>query len=195
MTQQGNLLSADGEVYYFPGFFAPKDADRYLAALAGQTPWKQEPIRLFGKLVMQPRLTALYGDADTGYGYSGIEMTALPWTPVMSELRAAVEAASAETFNVVLLNYYRSGQDSMGWHRDNEKELGPRPFIASISLGAPRRFLLRRYGTKSNQVEVLLEHGSLLVMKGNTQHYWEHSLPKTARDPGGRINLTFRRKL
>lgn len=192
MTAISNKLPANGEVYYFPGFFAPADADRFFSDLRKDTPWKQEPIRIFGKEVMQPRLTALYGSAEKTYGYSGIVMQALPWTGALQEIREVVEPAVDAVFDIALLNLYRDGKDSMGWHRDNEKELGPEPLIASLSFGVTRRFLLRPYRLQGETLSFDLEHGSLLIMKGASQRCWEHSLPKTNRDIGPRINITFR---
>lgn len=192
MTAINNRLPANGEAYYFPGFFAPVDADRIFSALRTETPWKQEPVRIFGREIMQPRLTALYGFAEKTYSYSGIVMNALPWTETLLAIRGLLGPALDTNFDVALLNFYRDGNDGMGWHRDNEKELGPEPLIASLSFGATRRFLLRPYKAEGAPVSLLLEHGSLLVMKGASQQCWEHSLPKTGRNTGPRINVTFR---
>lgn len=141
---------------------------------------------------MQPRLTALYGDADKSYGYSGIVMQPNVWTRELKEIKLAVEKKSGHTFSVALLNLYRDGNDSMGWHRDNEKELGKDPVIASVNFGAKRRFQLREYITKSNLRNLDLTQGSLLVMQGESQHHWEHRVPKTSRFTEPRINITFR---
>lgn len=154
--------------------------------------WKHEPIWMFGKKVMQPRLTAWYGDAGKAYRYSGILMTPFPWTSSLLEIKAKVEELTGEKFNSALLNLYRNGADSMGWHRDNEPELGINPVIASVSLGAARRFLLREYQDKKSKTEILLEDGSLLIMKGESQTHWEHSIPKTTKCMAPRINITFR---
>src|SRR5262249_13523909 len=137
-----------------------------------------------------------YGDRGASYVYSGLRNEPQPWTPALSELRAGVEASAAHTFNSVLLNYYRDGNDSMGWHRDNEPELGPRPLIASVTLGATRRFRFREVrpavagNRKTHEIE--LTHGSLLVMRGETQSAWEHGIPKVRDLTDPRINLTFR---
>jgi alkylated DNA repair dioxygenase AlkB len=144
---------------------------------------------------LQPRLTAWYGDATARYSYSGLDLTPQPWTPALLALRTQVEQATGVTFNSVLLNLYRTGQDSMGWHADDEPELGPEPVIASISLGATRRFRLRpRHSQQLPHAPLGLDlpSGSLLVMRGTTQQHWQHAVPKTARPVGPRLNLTFR---
>ena len=148
---------------------------------------------MFGKQILQPRLTALYGDPKVRYGYSGIAMEALPFTEVLEKIKVRLQEFTNQEFTHVLCNFYRDGQDSMGWHRDNEPELGPEPLIASVSLGAVRRFVLRNREHPERKHVLELPHGSLLVMGGATQRDWEHSLPKSARVQGARINLTFRR--
>lgn len=184
------------DVRLAPHFLAPAEAAALLTELTDNVPWRHEPIKLFGKEVMQPRLTAWYGDAGASYRYSGLQLEPLPWLPVLQELRQRVEAAAGTSFNSVLLNLYRHGQDSMGWHADDEPELGPEPVIASLSLGATRRFRLRpRPGAAFTHAPAGLElsSGSLLLMRGPTQHHWQHAVPKTARPTGPRLNLTFRR--
>ncbi len=187
-----NLLPFDGEVQFMPEFFNQAECSNYLHHLKTVIQWKQEPIFLFGKQIMQPRLTAYCGDKDRPYGYSGITMETQPWYPFMQEIRAKVESAASLKFNGVLLNYYRHGQDSMGWHRDNEKELGVNPVIASVSFGAERNFQFRHYTNKKELRSIVLNNGSLLLMKGATNHHWEHQLPKSKKINGERINLTFR---
>jgi alkylated DNA repair dioxygenase AlkB len=149
---------------------------------------------MFGKEVPQPRLTAWYGDPAAQYTYSGLTWEPRPWTPTLLDLRRRLEAATDARFNSVLLNYYRDGRDSMGWHADNEPELGAAPAIASLSLGASRRFRLRPYrgGLTHPSFSLDLPTGSLLLMRGPTQQHWQHELPKTARPVGPRLNLTFR---
>jgi len=147
---------------------------------------------MFGKTVLQPRLTAWYGDAGKSYTYSGATMHPLSWLPVLESIRNRIAAVCSVHFTGALLNLYRDGQDSMGWHRDNEKELGPNPIIGSVSLGAARDFLFRHYYDKTEKLTVPLLDGSLLLMQGVTQHYWEHSLPKRKGVTGMRINITFR---
>lgn len=160
--------------------------------------WKQETIRIAGKEYLQPRLSAWYGDRGAAYKYSGLSLEPLAWTPALAKLRGEVEAEVGSRFNSALLNLYRNGQDSMGLHADNERELGANPVIASVSLGAARRFILK-YATKDvgkgaavDPVEILLEHGSLLLMEGTTKHHWKHYVPKERGVLRPRINLTFR---
>ncbi|MFD2784237.1 alpha-ketoglutarate-dependent dioxygenase AlkB family protein [Hymenobacter rubripertinctus] len=174
-------------------FLAPAAAAALLAHLTCDVPWQQQPIRLFGKQVMQPRLTAWYGDPAATYQYSGLRLEPLPWTAPLLQLRRRVEAAAGTRFNSVLLNLYRSGQDSMGYHADDEPELGSAPVIASLTLGATRTFRLKpRPGVAAEALSLPLTSGSLLLMRGPTQQNWLHALPKTARPVGPRLNLTFR---
>jgi alkylated DNA repair dioxygenase AlkB len=188
-----NLLPFLGTVCYYPHFFNKELSDFYSKKLIHEIEWKQEPIWLFGKKVMQPRLTALYGNPEISYGYSGIEMKSNDWVDFLREIKESLEKIAQIDFTHALLNYYRDGQDSMGWHRDNEKVLGVNPTIASVSFGAQRKFQFRLYADKSLKREIILEHGSLLLMTGETQHHWEHQLPKTRLVKGGRVNLTFRK--
>ena len=157
-----------------------------------ETNWQQDDIRVFGKVYQQPRLTALYGEAGKPYSYSGITMQPTPFTPLLLAIKKQVELASQAHFSTVLLNLYRDGRDSNGWHSDDEKELGEQPLIASVSLGTMRRFKLQHKENKELKHAINLEHGSLLVMAGKTQHCWKHQIPKTAKAVGPRINLTFR---
>ncbi|GAA4017100.1 alpha-ketoglutarate-dependent dioxygenase AlkB [Hymenobacter fastidiosus] len=183
------------EVLLDPDFLPPAAAESLLAELTATIPWRQEPIRIFGKEILQPRLTAWHGDPTAHYSYSGLALTPQPWTPALQQLREQVQAATGSRFNSVLLNLYRTGQDSMGWHADNEPELGPGPTIASVSLGAPRRFRLRPRQPQEvlhAPVSIQLAAGSLLVMRGPTQQHWLHAVPKTAVATGPRLNLTFR---
>jgi alkylated DNA repair dioxygenase AlkB len=187
-----NLLPHDGEVFFFFPFFSARESDSLLQDLLTSINWKQEPVKIFGKPVMQPRLTAWYGDTGKVYSYSGITMQPLPWTNSLQFIKTAIEKKTDAVFNSALLNYYRDGKDSMGWHRDNEKELGTNPVIASVSFGASRIFKLRYYTDKTVSRSIELSPGSLLLMKGPTQHYWEHQVAKTAKPVGARINITFR---
>jgi alkylated DNA repair dioxygenase AlkB len=184
----------DAEVLLDPHFLPPSVAAALMQELINTIPWRQEPIKLFGKEIMQPRLTAWHGDPTAHYHYSGLSLEPQPWTPALQGLRQQVSAAIGAEFNSVLLNLYRTGQDSMGWHADNEPELGPNPVIASVSLGATRRFRLRPSTGTSAYAPVGLDlpPGSLLVMRGPTQAHWHHALPKTSRAVGARLNLTFR---
>lgn len=183
----------EGELSLYADFLMLPEADRAFGRLQAETPWRQESITLFGKRYRQPRLSAWYGDMGKTYCYSGLLLHPLPWTETLISLKTQVEARVGAPFNSVLVNYYRDGQDSMGWHSDDEPELGSHPVIASLSLGASRRFCLRhRSRSELAKVELWLSHGSLLVMAGATQHYWQHAVPKTMKAIGPRINLTFR---
>lgn len=148
---------------------------------------------MFGRQVAIPRLQAWYGDPNCTYRYSGLQLNPLPWTPDLLQLKARVEKLCQHTFNSVLLNLYRTGSDSNGWHSDDEKELGEQPVIASLSLGETRRFRLRhKYDKDIAPINLNLSSGSLLCMSGHSQSCWQHCIPKTARTVGPRINLTFR---
>lgn len=187
-----NVLPKDGEALYYPRFFSKKDADRLFKALYEQTLWQQDQILMFGKKINQPRLTAWYGDTDKTYCYSGIKMYPHDWTPDLLEIKNKIEEVSKVHFTSVLLNLYRDGQDSMAWHCDDEPELGQNPVIGSVSFGAVRSFKLRHLSEKSLLSKLELTHGSLVLMRGETQHRWEHCVPKTAKNLGPRVNLTFR---
>jgi alkylated DNA repair dioxygenase AlkB len=181
---------ADGGVLIWrPHFFTPAEADELFARLKENVAWKQERGR-FGRPF--PRLTALYGDPGVVYRYSGVTYPAAPWTEELAHIRRRVEQAASAPFNSVLLNRYRDGSDSMGFHADDEPELGRNPIVPSVSLGAPRRFLLRHNAGRQT-LELCLTHGSLLVMAGTLQHHWQHALPKVTDKVAERINLTFRR--
>jgi alkylated DNA repair dioxygenase AlkB len=182
----------DAEIVYYPHFFDVMQSDLLFQELLQTIPWQQDDIKVFGKVHAQPRLTALYGNDGKSYSYSNIKMQPHSWNPILHELKQKVEAVSATDFTTVLLNLYRDGKDSNGWHADNEKELGINPVIASLSFGAERYFHLQHNTDKNQKIKILLEHGSLLVMKGTTQHFWKHQIPKTAKPIGSRINLTFR---
>jgi alkylated DNA repair dioxygenase AlkB len=191
--------SPGGAAVWLDAAFLPvADADRLFAALLGEVPWAQRTIRLFGREVLQPRLLAWMGDPGVTYTYSRSTLPPEPWTPAVREIRARVAAAAAARGwswrpNGVLLNRYRDGRDAMGWHADDEPELGPAPTIASVSLGQTRRFSLRRRDDHRARVDVPLTHGSLLWMTGPTQERYQHALPRTAKPRDERINLTFRR--
>jgi alkylated DNA repair dioxygenase AlkB len=182
----------DAEIVYHPGFFDLNRADELYNQLKKEIPWQQDTITVFGKTYLQPRLTALFGNEGKPYAYSNIVMQPHPWTPLLVFIKEKIEEVCGEQFTTVLLNYYRDGNDSNGWHADNEKELGRNPVIASVSFGAARAFHLQHNTIKTQKLKITLEHGSLLVMKGTTQHYWKHQIPKTAKPIGSRINLTFR---
>ena len=184
----------DAEVFYYPNFLPNARADLTLRQLIECTPWRSEDIVVWGKKFAQPRLIAWYGDEDNHYTYSGIKLTPLAWSPLLLELKSLVESKVGASFNSVLINYYRNHRDSMGFHSDDEAELGAQPVIASLSLGEQRSFILKHKTDKSiKPVCLKLSSGSLLVMKGDTQKYWRHGINKEANPCGPRVNLTFRR--
>ncbi|WP_144137614.1 alpha-ketoglutarate-dependent dioxygenase AlkB family protein [Paraburkholderia sp. BCC1884] len=179
------------EVDWYPDWLAPDAAAQALTQLIDEVAWRQDMMGTPAGRVPLPRLTAWQGEPDAVYVYSGIRNLPQPWTPAVAELRAAAQAICGTGFNSVLINRYRSGTDSMGWHADREPELGAKPLIASVSLGVARTFDLRH--NKSGVVQSFsLKGGSLLVMKGETQSQWRHRIPKEPRVAGERINLTFR---
>jgi alkylated DNA repair dioxygenase AlkB len=174
--------------------FSAEDAGRLFSALRSEIHWEEKQIRLFGKTIVSPRLSAWYGEPGTRYRYSGLSLEATGWTPALEEVRARVEALAAVSFNAVLCNLYRDERDSMGLHADAEPELGPEPVIASVSLGAVRRFTMRPRRPRDGKAFTLeLPSGSVLVLSGPTQAHWRHGVPKEAAPSGERINLTFRR--
>jgi alkylated DNA repair dioxygenase AlkB len=184
----------DAEVYYLPQLPLDRSPDAVMRHLTEEVPWRAEEITMFGIKMRQPRLTAWYGDPGCVYAYSGIRLEPLPWSATLRDVKARIEAAAAETFNSVLLNCYRDERDSVGFHSDDEPELGPRPAIASLSLGAERVFVMKHRTVKNlPSVRLRLASGSLLLMKGDTQHNWRHGVPKQTRPCGPRVNLTFRR--
>ncbi|WP_395057255.1 alpha-ketoglutarate-dependent dioxygenase AlkB family protein [Flavobacterium sp.] len=182
---------ADAEIEYYPDFFSLAKANELFLKLQQEIPWQQDSITVFGKKHAQPRLTALFGNEGKPYGYSNIVMQPHPWTPLIVFIKEEIEQICNENFTTVLLNNYRNGQDSNGWHADNEKELGRNPIIASVSFGAERVFQLKHNKLELKQ-NIVLQHGSLLIMKGSTQHFWKHQIPKTKKEIDPRINLTFR---
>lgn len=178
-----------------PHWLPAAEADALFAALRAGLPWEVHRIRLFGREVASPRLSCWIGDPGAAYTYSGTRFEPRPWPAPLAPLRARLAAELGVAFNSVLANLYRDGRDRMGWHADDEPALGPAPVIASLSLGAARRFALRSRREPALRRELVLPHGSLLVMAGATQRAWKHALPATARPVGPRINLTFRRIL
>lgn len=164
-----------------------------LKQLIEETPWRLEHVTLWGKTYPQPRLVAWYGDDDVTYSYSGISLTALSWTPELLKLKGKAEELCGSSFNSVLLNYYRDHRDSMGFHADDEPELGLLPTIASVSLGEVRQFVLKhKHRQNTDDIKLPLPSGSLLLMKGPTQANWKHGVPKESKPCGPRVNLTFR---
>ncbi|WP_058833887.1 alpha-ketoglutarate-dependent dioxygenase AlkB family protein [Luteimonas abyssi] len=185
-------LELPGADLRFDSAWLPRpEADAVFEALHAGLAWETHRIHLFGRQVDSPRRSVWVGDPDAHYRYSGAGFAPRPWTPVLRALGDRLETAIGTRFNSVLANLYRDGRDGMGWHSDDEPELGTQPVIASVSLGAPRRFVLKaRVGDERLALE--LPPGSLLVMGGDTQRHYRHALPKTARPVGPRINLTYR---
>ncbi len=183
----------DATLRFQHDFYAPDFCRQAMAGLTDQTTWRHEKIVLFGKQHWQPRLVAAHGDPGTAYRYSGLTLPMHDWTPLLSQIREAVEQAAGRRFNSVLLNFYRDQQDSMGWHSDDESELGPSPVIASVSFGATRAFRLKHKTRRDLRTMTLgLTNGSLLLMEGTTQQFWKHAVEKSRIATGARINLTFR---
>lgn len=202
----------DGQLCYAPHWFSPTISAAWLNyCLTGQVStqlmsqadeqnqlsiapiqWHQDTIKLYGKQHLVPRLTAWYGDEGAVYAYSGLTLHPHPWNKPLLHLREQLKPLCDHSFNSVLLNCYRSGQDHMGWHRDNQPMLGTNPTIASVSFGATRRFLLRRYDDPHQKFELTLSDGSVLVMSGTLQHHWQHRVPKETKVLESRVNLTFR---
>lgn len=189
-----NLAPIDGELCYIESFIPPSDTGPLFQQLVRTLAWNEEKIAIVGKKLKVPRLMCWYGDPEAIYTYSGATHIPLPWIPVLTQLQVNIEHYLHKTFNSVLGNLYRDGQDSMGWHADNEKELGRNPTIASLSLGEERLFKIRHRKTKET-VDLHLKSGSLLIMSGELQHHWRHCIPKTRVNTEPRINLTFRKIL
>lgn len=181
---------ADAELTYVPSFYDAATSAALFTTLIDETPWRQDTLRFGGKEVLVPRLQAWYGDKR--YGYSGLRLAPLPWTPTLAAIRARVADCCGVEFNSVLINYYRNGNDSVAWHSDDERELGPDPYIASLSLGAARRFDMKHRTHKAQRMHMLLENGSLLAMGSGMQRHWIHRLPKEPHVTDARLNLTFR---
>lgn len=186
------LPLAGATLSYDAAWLGAAEADQLLGLLRAEIPWERHRIRIFGREIDSPRLSCWIGDPGASYTYSRTRFEPHPWSPALADLRARVEAATGCGFNSVLANLYRDGADGMGWHADDEPELGPAPSIASISLGAPRRFQLRHRSDPAQRATLTLAHGSLLLMQGATQANYRHALPRTARPVAPRLNLTFR---
>jgi len=192
MTKGFDLKLKDADVWYYPNFFSEDESEYYFKQLLKTTAWQQDDITVFGKTYKQPRLTAFYANNENSYSYSNITMHPHLFTDELLYIKHKIETVIDKNFTTCLLNLYRDGQDSNGWHSDNEKELGKNPVIASVSFGASRMFHLKHRYDKELKHKLVLESGSLLVMKGETQHYWLHQIPKTKKKVEARINLTFR---
>ncbi len=187
-----NLLPCDGEAFYHARLFSHQQSHIYFNKLLKDIEWQEKSIKIFGKQIMQPRLMAWYGNEEAKYTYSGLQLTPLAWTDVLLSIKGKVEEYLQTSFNSALLNLYRDGQDSMGAHRDNEKELGDQPVIASVSFGVERVFYFHHISNTALKLRLLLENGSLLVMKGRTQEHWKHGINKSKKVEEPRVNITFR---
>ncbi|RYU91724.1 alpha-ketoglutarate-dependent dioxygenase AlkB [Mucilaginibacter terrigena] len=181
-----------GLMDYKPNFFTAEESARLFRELKETIQWKQETILMYGKTLYTPRLTAWYGDNSKTYAFSGKRYDPYLWTPDLLFIKQRVEQAAAVTFNSVLLNNYRNGNDSVAWHADDEPELGVNPIIASVSFGQARRFDVRHKQNHKLKYSVELGNGSLLIMRGDLQHNWQHQVPKSTKAVKERINLTFR---
>lgn len=184
----------DADIILFNNFFTKTESERLYKNISEKINWQQYTITMFGKKLNQPRLTAFYGEENKPYAYSGIRLTPNPWIEDLLFIKSRITKTTKINFSSVLLNYYRNGADSMGWHSDDEKELGQNPIIGSVSFGESRLFQLRHLTRKDlKKIDIELTNGSFLLMKGTTQHFWEHQIPKTLKKITPRINLTFRR--
>jgi alkylated DNA repair dioxygenase AlkB len=192
MTDPEVIPLADGQLRFWKGLFDEPRHPGLFAQLRQTLPWKADRIRIAGQWRDIPRLQAWFGDPGCDYRYSGVTLVPHDWTPLLAGLRDDLQQCVGHSFNSVLANLYRSQTDSMGWHADDEPELGQNPVIASVSFGIPRRFRLRRHDNHRQVLELELGHGDLLVMEGALQHHWQHSIPKERTTCGERINLTFR---
>jgi alkylated DNA repair dioxygenase AlkB len=189
-----NLLPCFGEAFYYGQVLTSLEADAYFSVLKREVQWEKEHISIAGKTIVMERMVAWYGDHAYPYSYSGTTKIALPWTNALKQLKHLAEITCNENYNSCLLNYYPNGNSGMGWHSDNESSIVPNSSIASISLGAARKFSFKQKSDK-NSISLVLENGSLLEMRGTTQSHWLHSLPKSKKITEARINLTFRRMI
>mgnify|MGYP003576239220 FL=1 len=191
IDENTNLLPKDGTVNYYGKLFSREEADFYRDILLNTIEWKNDEAIIFGKLILTKRKVAWYGDQEFEYTYSNTTKKALPWTPELLRLKKIIEEKTGETFNSCLLNLYHSGEEGMAWHSDAEKDLKKNGAIGSVSFGAERKFAFKHKESRET-VSMILEHGSLLVMKGETQSHWLHRLPPTKTTQKPRVNLTFR---
>lgn len=187
-----HIALENGELIVVSAAFDAIEADRLFTRLQTEIPWQQDYFQMGERRVAVPRLQAWLGDAGARYAYSGLSFDPHPWTPTLQRIREKVEILAAHRFNSVLANLYRNEHDSVGWHADDEKELGPAPIIASVSLGASRRFKLQHKHKKPLRFEMELRHGDVIIMQGELQRYWQHQVPKEKTPTLARINLTYR---
>ncbi len=182
----------DAKVTFYQNFFDSQKSDEVFQILLNEINWRQDKMKLYGREINLPRKTAWYGDRGKSYTFSGIHLNPEPWTPTLLQVKDCIEKVAEVQFNCVLLNLYRHGNDGISWHTDAEPELGENPVIGSVSFGGARRFMFRYRQDHELKAEVELTHGSFLLMAGETQHFWQHQIPKTLRRVEPRINLTFR---
>ena len=187
-----NYELPNADIKLIESFLSPNESNKAMDSLINTVQWQQDYIKMYGKQIPLPRLTAWYGDSGREYSYSGIPMKPHPWNDELLKIKNLIEAECDSKFSSVLLNLYRDGSDSVSWHQDDEKELGQNPTIASLSLGETRKIQLKHIHDENLKQALNLTNGSLLVMKGETQHFWKHQIPKTKKKIGQRLNLTFR---
>lgn len=183
----------DGDITYIPNAFSSAEANTFLKLLINEIEWTQPTLKIFGKSFKQPRLSAWYADNNIPYTYSRFTQYGLAWEENLLKIKEKTQNITRSIFNSALVNYYRDGQDSMGWHSDNEPELGESPILASVSFGEPRKFNLKHKSDKSLKESICLDHGSILLMSGNMQKNWLHQISKSKKKMGPRVNITFRR--
>lgn len=186
-----NILTRDGEVFYLPEVFDHSSSAQFLSVLLNEIHWQNDEVKVFGKTYITSRKTAWYADGNLSYTYSGIKRTPHLWSPALLKIRDKIEQIAGIRFNACLLNLYHNGEEGMGWHSDDEQELGPKPEIVSVSFGAARRFDFKHKIT-AEKISVVLKNGSVLWMRGTCQANWKHALPKTKKVKDIRVNLTFR---
>lgn len=191
IVNPGKNLYENAELHFYPDFITTEKSNHFFELLLSTVEWKQEGMKMYGKTVNFPRLTAWYGDRDKPYSFSGITLHPLEWTNELLNIQQQLLIKTGLQFNSVLLNRYRNGNDSISWHSDGEPELGQNPTIASVNFGEARTFELK-HNTSGETITVVLPHGSMLLMAGETQHFWKHRVAKTSKSVKERINLTFR---
>ncbi|TXI84520.1 MAG: alpha-ketoglutarate-dependent dioxygenase AlkB [Crocinitomicaceae bacterium] len=189
-----NLLVGNSVVELHSDFFNRDESERYFKALLDQIPWEHDEVILFGKRIVTARKMAWYASDAIPYSYSNTTKDALPWNPILSEIKARIESLTNEQFNACLLNLYHDGTEGMGWHSDDEKSIVPRSTIVSVSFGATRKFVFKNK-KDATQVALMVASGSVLLMKGDTQKEWNHALMKSTKVKSPRINLTFRQMI
>ena len=191
-VNQNNLLPSDGQVNYHPFAFSKEEIESHFHDLSNEIIWQQDVVKLFGKTYITDRKVAWYAEKPFIYRYSGQSKIALPFSPTLLDIKSRVEKLTGSEYNACLLNYYHNGSEGMGWHSDNEKSISPNSSIASVSLGVSRKFQFK-HKTRGLKFDLILDSGSVLDMRGETQEFWLHALPKSKKVLGTRINLTFRK--